>query len=363
MIHLIKIYTVFFTLGLFSTTAFAQNEHFVQVDEHQFTIDGEPYYFIGTNFWYGMHLGAGLNSDDQERLVRELDQLQEMGVDNLRVLASSEGPDDEPWRIVPSVQPEPGVYNEEILEGLDFLLAEMNKRNMRAVLVLNNFFQWSGGKIQYVHWATGDPIPYPHDEEHTWDEFMNYSARFYSYDEARQLFKDYVEMLLNRENTVNWRAYTDDPTIKSWQLGNEPRGMDNKEDYFDWVVQTTSFISERAPEQLVSLGGEGKLFEVENTRFMETGALEDLHYLTVHLWIENWARYDPYNPEDTFYEATGFAHGYIADHIVAANELNKPIVLSEFGVARDTRNFHPQAPVTYRDKFFTTVFESLLKIK
>ena len=349
-------------LGITISGCQAQNHHFVQVEDHQFTIEGQPYYFIGTNFWYGMHLGSELEIGDRQRLQRELDMLRDMGVDNLRVLASSEGPDDEPWRVVPSVQPEPGVYNEDVLEGLDYLLAEMDKRDMRAILVLNNFFQWSGGKAQYVSWASDEPIPYPHEEENSWTEFMNYSAEFYSYDDARQWYKDYIEMLMNRENTINGRAYTEDPTIMSWQLGNEPRGMDNEEEYFDWVVETTSFISDRTSDQLVSLGGEGKLFETENTRFMETGELETLDYLTVHLWIENWARFDPYNPEETFYEATGFAHGYIADHIAAAEKLNKPVVLSEFGVARDTRNLNPQAPVTYRNKFFTTVFESLLHL-
>jgi mannan endo-1,4-beta-mannosidase len=340
----------------------SRNTEFVTVRDAGFYIGDEPYYFIGLNFWFGMHLGADNEYGDRERLVRELDRLQDMGVDNLRVLASGEGPDTEPFRVKPSVQPEPGVYNEEVLKGLDFLLAEMDKRGMRAVLVLNNFFQWSGGMAQYISWATGEPIPYPERDGNTWMDFMRNSARFYTFPEARQWFKEYVDMLIRRTNHITGRLYSEDPTIMSWQLANEPRGYEHPEEYADWVQNAAAFIKERAPKQLVSLGGEGKLIAGnENPLFEETGAYRELDYLTVHLWIENWSRYRPAEPE-TFIPATGFAFGYLADHIAAARALNKPLVLEEFGVSRDTRNYGPYTPVTFRDRFYTMVFEALLHL-
>ena len=132
---------------------------------------GEPYRFVGANLWYAMHLGAAdTASGDRPRLLRELDRLQALGVSNIRVLAASEGPDREswfvlgaptPWRILPSMQPSPGAYNEAVVAGLDFLLAEMAKRDMTAVLMLGNMWPWSGGFAQYVSWAAGDRIPYP----------------------------------------------------------------------------------------------------------------------------------------------------------------------------------------------------------
>jgi mannan endo-1,4-beta-mannosidase len=343
-------------------TIYSRNTNFVTVKHGQFFIGSDPYYFIGLNLWFGMHLGADNEFADRERLIRELDRLKEMGVDNLRVLASSEGPDTEPFRVIPSVQPEPGVYNEDILKGLDFLLAEMDKRNMRAVLVLNNFFQWSGGMAQYISWATGEPIPYPDRDGNTWMDFMTNSARFYTLPEARTWFKKYIGTLINRTNHITNRLYKDDPTIMSWQLANEPRGYGYPEAYADWVKKTAAFIKERAPNQLVSLGGEGKLIAGdENPLFEEIGGYTELDYLTVHLWIENWGRYIPSDP-DTFVPATGFAFGYLADHIAIAKKLNKPLVLEEFGVSRDTRNYNPQAPVKYRDAFFAMVFETILHL-
>lgn len=133
-----------------------------------------------------------------------------MGLTQLRVLAATEGPDSEPWRIVPSLQPVrrrhctclggrmkeqrssaprssalvappslrqpsaaaaravdepprrpnsspppqcPGTYNTDVLDGFDFLISEMGKRKMRATVTLNNEWHWSGGFVQYVLWA------------------------------------------------------------------------------------------------------------------------------------------------------------------------------------------------------------------
>jgi len=353
--------------GLFIFSAqltYCQITDFVTVKDGNFYIGDEPYYFIGFNYWYGMHLGTDTEYGDRDRLKRELDHLKELGVNNLRVLASSEGPDDAPWRVQPSLQPEPGVYREEILEGLDFLLTEMGKRNMYAVLVLNNFFQWSGGMAQYVNWATGDPIPYPHDEEHTWTDYQTYAARFYTLPEARQWFKDFVEILLNRTNSITGTPYIEDPAIKSWQLANEPRVFGFDEEYADWVISASEFLKERVPHQLVSLGGEGKLpYRGAGTQFEKLGSSPHLDYLTMHLWIENWQRYLPHKPKETFYTATGFAMGYLADHIAIAERLNKPLVLEEFGVSRDTRNYDPGAPVYYRDTFFTILFEKLYHLR
>ena len=48
-------------------------------------------------------------------------------------------------KIEPVLQSRPGVYNDSILAGLDYLLTEMSKRKMVAVLYLTNSWEWSGG--------------------------------------------------------------------------------------------------------------------------------------------------------------------------------------------------------------------------
>ena len=92
-------YLFLLTMGITSA------QSFIKINNQKFIKNNRPYYFIGTNFWYGMNLGAE-KSGDRARLIRELDHLKSLGINNLRIMAGSEGPDTEPWRMTPSLQPE-----------------------------------------------------------------------------------------------------------------------------------------------------------------------------------------------------------------------------------------------------------------
>ena len=99
---------------------------FIRVDKNgQFVRDGKPYYFIGTNFWYGAILGSVGEGGDRERLCKELDFLKSIGVDNLRVLVGADGENGIKTRIEPSLQVAPGVYNDSILDGLDYFMGNL----------------------------------------------------------------------------------------------------------------------------------------------------------------------------------------------------------------------------------------------
>jgi mannan endo-1,4-beta-mannosidase len=88
----------------------------------------------------------------RERLIRELNFLKKQGITNLRVLGASElSTFDNHFPF--TIQTAPSQYDESLLQGLDFLLAEMKKRNMKAVIYLNNYWNWSGGMGQYITWV------------------------------------------------------------------------------------------------------------------------------------------------------------------------------------------------------------------
>lgn len=107
---------------------------FITVKGTQFYQGNQRYLVRGANYWQGINLAAAADhGGDRRRLHRELDQLQDMGVNNVRIMASSEGPDDQPYRMRPSLQPHLGQYNEAVFQGLDYLLDALAKRNMTAV--------------------------------------------------------------------------------------------------------------------------------------------------------------------------------------------------------------------------------------
>ena len=69
--------------------------------------------------------------------------MKSMGIDNLRILVGADGERGVKTKVEPTLQIAPGVYNDTILAGLDYLLKEMGKRKMVAVLYLNNSWEWS----------------------------------------------------------------------------------------------------------------------------------------------------------------------------------------------------------------------------
>lgn len=339
------------------------NKGFIKVEGTAFVKDGADYRFIGTNFWYGMNLGASDSTGNRKRLLRELDHLKKLGVSNLRIMGGSEGPDSEPYRSKPSLQPSPGQYNQAVLEGLDFLLDEMRKREMHAVVCLNNFWAWSGGMSQYRAWANGDTIPYPPPVENgSWDEFQKYSSQFYNDKSANKLFEDHIRFIIDRKNSINGLNYKDDPTIMAWQLGNEPRGYQNIEAYQSWIHRTAGFIKSLDNKHLVSLGSEGNTSSHwAGTDFTKDHQSEHIDYTTIHIWVENWGWYNPKQDKATIDSAIIKAQEYLQSHLAENQKLNKPMVIEEFGIGRDLGDHDHRASTHHRDRYFKIIFDEVYK--
>ena len=178
---------------------------FVRVEDGRFVSNDHPSYFAGTNFWYGAILGSEGQGGDRERLARELDFLKENGMVNLRVLVGGDGPDGVPTRVSPTLQKSPGVYNDTIFRGLDYFLAELAKRDMKAVLYLNNSWEWSGGYGMYLEWAGEGKSLIP--AEVGYGPYMESVSKFVSSEKAKALFADHVRHVVTRTNTVTGKPY------------------------------------------------------------------------------------------------------------------------------------------------------------
>ncbi len=337
---------------------------FVRVKDGHFERGGERYAYLGTNFWYGMNLGAEGSLGDRVRLARELDRLQSLGVTNLRIMAATEGPDSEPWRIVPAVQTAPGVYREELLRGLDHLLDQLRARRMTAVVCLSNFWPWSGGFAQYLRWAGESSIPYPPPAEGgSWQVYSDYTAKFYSNETAVTTYLAFVKAVVTRVNSYSQIRYSEDPAIMSWQLANEPRGVGNAGAFNRWIERSSSFIKSLDKNHLVTTGSEGEtpwpMFS--GMDFAKNHSYASIDYATAHIWAQNWGWFEPENAARTYDSAVKKMKEYFEDHLEKAKKLGKPLVIEEFGLGRDGGAYNPAATTLVRDSYYKEVFEQVLR--
>jgi mannan endo-1,4-beta-mannosidase len=327
---------------------------YIHIKGTQFELHGKRYAYLGTNFWYGLNLGSKGAGGDRARLTRELDRLKALGINNLRIMAGSEGPDTEPYRMVPALQSAPGVYNPEVLDGLDYLLQEMETREMYAIMCLTNFWNWSGGMAQYLVWANAaDSIPYPPPHPGgDWGRYQEFTAQFYTNTQAVGMLDNHIKFIVAR--------YRENPTVMAWQLGNEPRGVNNVDAYRRWVSQSAALIKSLDKNHLVTIGSEG----TTSSTFAGTDPEKDhadpnIDYITLHIWVQNWGIYDPAKPDSTLARSVEYALRYLAEHEGVARTLNKPLVMEEFGISRDGNNHDPAAAVTVRDQYYTKIFDAV----
>lgn len=335
-------------------------EHsFIKVNaDGQFVRDGKPYYFVGTNFWYGAILGSEGEGGNRERLHKELDFLKNIGINNLRVLVGADGENGIKTRVEPSLQVAPGVYNDTILAGLDYFMNELRERDMTAVLYLNNSWEWSGGYSVYLQWSGhGDAVVPAVDG---WPAYMEYVKQFPQSDSAKALFANHVNYIVSRTNRYNQIKYVDDPTIMSWQIGNEPRAFsdENKEPFARWMADVAAQIKSLDPNHMVSSGSEGSWgCEMDMNLFEKIHADPNINYLNIHIWPYNWSWVKADSLTELLPRAKENTKKYIDDHMVIARKYSKPIVLEEFGFPRDGFSFSKEAPTTARDEYYRYVFD------
>ena len=356
-ILLVFVFIVSFAANLFAGSSF------VSVKNRQFYAGGKPYYYIGTNYWYGSLLG--LEKDKKkgvERLRKELDFLKANGVTNLRIMAGAEGSGmiNGVMRVAPPLQPEQGKFDESILDGLDLVLSEMDKRDMKAVVFLSNNWEWSGGFQQYLIWNNKVPDDQK-TRKLTWDEQRDIVSQFYSCDKCKESYDKQVNLILSRKNRYDGKKYTEEPSIMAWELGNEPRPMRPyaAADYKKWISDVAAVIKSKDKNHLVTIGHEGYMGTEDIKLYEEINRDANLDYLTIHVWAKNWGWFKDDKVAEGFPNVVEKATTYINDHIAVAERLNKPLVIEEFGLPRDKQSFDINASTKLRDDYYGKVFSML----
>jgi len=328
---------------------------FVRRQGSVFLLNGCPFRFAGTNSYYQMIHRRGT---DRAGVNEVLDEMAARGMTVVRTWAFQDDASRSdclqcaPARQLRANERPIQFINEATFRGLDEFLEKARTLRLRVVLALTNHWSDFGGMRRYVLWRFGNTVEGVY--------------AFYNDPVIREWFREYTTLIVNRRNTVNGRIYRDDPTILAWELANEPRcadpmcATDNSLD--EWIAEMSCLIKSLDPNHLVTTGMEGffgpsravrntdSWMANEGQDFLDNHAHPCIDFATFHVWPQNWG-WDPIGNTEG---ALDRARAYTDERIWTAHvELEKPVVLEEFGVPRDSFSTCPNlSSATTRDTFY-----------
>ena len=311
-------------------TIFPQNQ-FVSARDSKFILKGKDFRFLGFNAYY-----LQTNAADASKRYIVDDVLlfaKTAGFKVIRTWAFNNNSDSVYPGVIAS---KPNELLEQGLIGLDYVLAKAKEYDLLIILCLANNSPDYGGIEQYIRWANQYLTP------PTSQPFLH--NHFFTDDSIISWYKFYVGSILNRVNTFTEILYKDDPTIFSYELINEASNSGISYSYIkDWYEKTSEYFKSIDTNHLLTTGeigfdadasrysnldffynGSDFLFNgSKGTSFVVNSALPKIDYTSVHSYPEAW----------NMNAKAGIT--WIKDHTEISEELNKPILLSEFGVKQN----------------------------
>ncbi|KAG8769397.1 hypothetical protein FRC16_006718, partial [Serendipita sp. 398] len=213
-------------------------------------------------------------------------------------------------------------YGADGLQKFDQVVAAAKAANIRLTVPLVNNWGDYGGMDRYITQILGS------GQAH---------SNFYTNSAIKTAYKNYVNAFVSR--------YKNEPTIMSWQLGNEPRCNGCATSVITtWATEMSAYIKSIDSNHLVSLGDEGFFNQPSSSSYPYQGgegidftanlAISTLDWGTVHMYVIPWGI-------TTGYQAWGVQ--WIKDHATAQKSANKPVVIEEYGLTTSDRSTVYQA--------------------
>src|ERR1044072_5453562 len=183
---------------------------FVRQRGGRFFIGNRPFRFVGAN------VAVMFRDEDRAQMPETLRQAGRAGNKERGAWAFGEGgPNDvkpvadfADWPRTHPFRWAPGQWNEEAFVQLDKTIAEAAKNKLYVQLCLTNWWRDTGGVTNHLRWAG---INDPADDSYPFCINNEKPILFYSNPETRRLYREHLEKLATRRNTVNGVAYRDDP--------------------------------------------------------------------------------------------------------------------------------------------------------
>lgn len=303
---------------------------FVTTHDSKFYRDGKVFRFFGFNAYYLQNEA----SDSRRKYI----------VDDVFSFAKNSGfKVIRTWAFNNSDSVYPGVIfskpyelREQGLIGLDYVVARAKEYDLLLILSLANNSPDYGGIHQYIKWA---------------NQFLGSSNsqlfthnHFFSDDSIQAWYKHHISTILNRVNSFTGLAYKEDPNIFSFELMNEASNSGFSYIYLkNWYEKILEFFRSIDTNHLVTTGeigfdvdasrysnidffynGSNFLFNgSKGTSFLVNSALPLIDYTSIHSYPESW----------NMSAKSGIT--WIKDHVEISEELNKPLILGEFGVKQN----------------------------
>jgi mannan endo-1,4-beta-mannosidase len=279
--------------------------------------------------------------EDRARMPETMRQAAQAGIKVVRVWAFGEGgPDDvrpvadlNDWPRTFFFRKAPGQWNENAFVALDRTLAEAARNNLRVQLCLTNWWRDTGGITQYLRWAG---IKDADDDTRPFGINTERAMLFYTNETTRRLYREHLEKIATRRNTVTGVAYRDDPTILGYELMNEAQAMTSRwSERRAWIAEMSAYLKSLDPDHLIVPGAWGYRSAAERREWLADHALPHVDYCDVH----NYPRAD----HDLVVDSPTALREFIDNRVAAAYSLRKPLVFGEFGMGTDGHNGFTQA--------------------
>ncbi|KAL2901159.1 Mannan endo-1 4-beta-mannosidase 6 [Bienertia sinuspersici] len=111
---------------------------------NQFLVNGRPFYFNGFNTYWLMVFAS--EQSTRAKVSEVFQQASSVGLSVCRTWAFNDGQ-------YQALQKSPSIYDENVFKGLDFVVSEAKKYDIRLILSLVNNWNDYSGKAQYVKWG------------------------------------------------------------------------------------------------------------------------------------------------------------------------------------------------------------------
>jgi len=318
---------VLFALSNWRGSSRRAHPGFVATDRGRFVIDSKPFRFVGAN------VALMYREDDRARMPETLRQATQTGIKVVRVWASGEGgPNDvkpvadlADWPRTHSFRLRPGEWNEAEFVFLDRVIAEAARNGLRVQICLANWWRDTGGVTQYLRWAG---INGADDDKYPFGINNEKAMQFYTNETTRRLYREHVEKIATRRNTVTGLLYRDDEAILGYELMNEAQCVTGRwTERRAWLVEMSAYLKSLDPDHLLAPGDWGYRSAVERREWLFDHNLPNIDYCDVHDY--------PRDDVDSFVDSPKALGEFIENRVAASASIKKPLVLGEFGMSID----------------------------